>query len=129
MVTDWVIAGNSDVGVMVFTFVVSPGMLKRMRSASAALALACCMAALRVHWFPAVVASKSHTPSAVLASDSLVVRLTVKVLIAQAGPAASNPIKIAANTARRHKARALFSLAMDSAPAKVVLDISSLPLV
>ena len=64
MVTDWVIAGSSDVGLMVFTFLVSPGMSNLMVSVSAelVLAFACYMAALRVHWFPVVAASKSHTP-------------------------------------------------------------------
>lgn len=40
MVTDWVIAGSSGEGLMVFTFVGSPGMLKLMVSVSAGLALA-----------------------------------------------------------------------------------------
>jgi len=62
-------------------------------------------------------------------SEVLAVRLTLKVLAARAGLAASDPTKIAADITRRHKVRVLFSLAMDSALAKVVLGISALPLV
>jgi hypothetical protein len=48
---------------MDFTFVGSPGRLNLIRSVSPglALALACCMAAVRVHWFPPAEVSMSHS--------------------------------------------------------------------
>ncbi len=74
---------------MVFTLVLSPGMLKWISSGTDGLskAFACCMAALSVHWLPAAAMFVSQMSSPRLASDSLVVRLTTKVSDARTGPA------------------------------------------
>src|SRR5829696_4481391 len=82
-----------------------PGMLKFMVSAPA-VALACWMAALKVHWFPSLKTSMSQVPLAVDdASGESRVSFTVKVVEAWAGWTAS--MRHAANsvaTTIRHAA-------------------------
>src|SRR5215211_9383518 len=70
-----------------------PGMLNLILSISEKLplALACSIAALRVHWFPVVEASTSQVLSVVDASGWSPVLFTVKVLEAARAGGASMP--------------------------------------
>ena len=72
-----------------------PGMVKFMMSAPD-VALACWMAALRVHWSPPVKMSVSQVLLAGNASGASLVEFTVKVVAAWAGAEASIPAAIIA---------------------------------
>jgi hypothetical protein len=88
MVTGWMISGSSDVGEMVLTSPAGPPIANLMMSAPA-VSLASWIAALKVHWDRGRLRFVSHTLSARFASGSSLVRLTVKVVSADAGLAAS----------------------------------------
>jgi hypothetical protein len=76
MVTGLVIMGSSEAGEMDLTPV--PGMLNVIVSAPV-VSFDSWIAALKVHWLPAVEASTSHTALARLASGLSPVRFTVNV--------------------------------------------------
>src|SRR5829696_3272477 len=76
-----------------------PGMLKFMVSAPE-VALACWMAALKVHWFPSLKTSMSQVPLAVDASGESRVSLTTKVVAAWTAGAGMRLIAIIPATKR-----------------------------
>ena len=84
--------GNCEVGVIVKGPL--PKRLKLMVSAPE-VALACSMAALKVHWSPETNEFMSHTPSARFSSDASDVWLTVKVVEACVGLADNTTNKLA----------------------------------
>jgi hypothetical protein len=97
MVTGSVTAGSAPRPVAFTTIVFTPvpGMAKFMMSAPG-VALACWMAALKVHWSPPVNTSVSQVLEAGNASGASAVEFTVKVVAAWAGLAAIRPAAISA---------------------------------
>ena len=108
-------AGSSPKPVAPTAMVLTPvpGMLK-FTASGPAVALACWMAALKVHWSPFVKTSVSQAVPAVEASGVSAVELTTKVVEARAGWAASRLVAIMA--AMSAPAASAFVLLLHNSP-------------